>query len=48
MNPIQDAIEEIESRAPGASFSYRALAKKYDISRNTLLCTCSFRFAHAA
>jgi hypothetical protein len=36
MSPIQNAIEEIESRAPGASFSYRALAKKYDISRNTL------------
>jgi hypothetical protein len=36
MSPIQNAIEEIESRAPGASFSYRALAKKYNISRNTL------------
>jgi hypothetical protein len=36
MSPIQDAIKEIESRAPGASFPYRALAKKYDISRNTL------------
>jgi hypothetical protein len=36
MSPIQDAIIEIESRAPGAFFSYRALAKLYDISRNTL------------
>jgi hypothetical protein len=36
MSPIQNAIKEIESRAPGTSFSYRALAKKYEISRNTL------------
>jgi hypothetical protein len=35
MSPIQEAIKEIESRAPGASFSYRALAKKYDNRRNT-------------
>jgi hypothetical protein len=36
MSLIQNAIKEIEPRAPGASFSYRALSKKYDISRNTL------------
>jgi hypothetical protein len=29
MDPILDAIAEIESREPGASFSYRQLAKKY-------------------
>jgi hypothetical protein len=29
MDPILDAIAEIESRKPGASFLYRQLAKKY-------------------
>jgi hypothetical protein len=36
MSPIQNEIKEIELRVPGASFLYCALAKKYDISRNTL------------
>jgi hypothetical protein len=36
MSPIQNAIKEIELHVPGASFLYCALAKKYDISRNTL------------
>jgi hypothetical protein len=38
MDPILDAIAEIESREPGASFSYRQLAKKYQCDRTTLSC----------
>jgi hypothetical protein len=36
MEPIQEAINEIESRAPGASFSYRQISKKYGVDRTTL------------
>jgi DNA invertase Pin-like site-specific DNA recombinase len=36
MDPIEKAIEEIESREEGVSFSYREVAKKYNISRTTL------------
>jgi hypothetical protein len=36
MGPISDAIAEIESRKPGASFSYRQLAKKYQCNQTTL------------
>ena len=36
MDPIQEAIEEIESREPGASFTYRQVAKKYSINERTL------------
>ena len=36
MDPIQKAIEEIESREEGASFSYRQVAKKYGVDRRTL------------
>jgi hypothetical protein len=36
MNPILAAIEDIESREPGASFSYRAMSKKHGCSRATL------------
>jgi hypothetical protein len=36
MDPIQKAIEDIDSREEGASFSYREVAKKYNISRATL------------
>jgi hypothetical protein len=36
MNPILAAIEDIESREPGASFSYRAISKKHGCSRATL------------
>ena len=36
MNPIQEAIEEIESREPGEHFSYQQLAKKYGVNRCTL------------
>ncbi|KAF1937743.1 hypothetical protein EJ02DRAFT_322539, partial [Clathrospora elynae] len=36
MDPIEKAIEDIESREEGASFSYREVAKKYNISRATL------------
>jgi hypothetical protein len=36
MDPIEKAIEEIESREEGASFSYREVAKKYNICRATL------------
>jgi hypothetical protein len=36
MDPIQKAIEDIESREPGASFSYSQVAKKYGIGRVTL------------
>jgi hypothetical protein len=36
MDPIQEAIAEIESREPGAQFSYPQIAKKYNINRCTL------------
>lgn len=36
MDPIQEAIEEIESRDPGDDFSYQAIAKKFGIDRRTL------------
>jgi hypothetical protein len=37
MDPIEKAIEEIESREEGAYFSYREVAKRYNISRATLM-----------
>jgi hypothetical protein len=37
MNPIDAAIEMIESREPGASSSYRAVAKQFKVDRTTLL-----------
>ena len=37
MDPIQEAIEEIESREPGDEFSYQAIAKKYGVGRMTLM-----------
>ena len=36
MDPIQEAITEINSRAPGASFSYTKFAAKYGVERSTL------------
>jgi transposase-like protein len=36
MDPIQKAIEEIELREPGASFSYSQTARKYGVVRSTL------------
>lgn len=33
MDPIQKSIEDIESREPGASFSYLQIAKKYTVNR---------------
>jgi hypothetical protein len=36
MDPIEKAIEDIESRGKGASFSYREVAKRYNIDRTTL------------
>ena len=36
MDPIQEAIEEIESRELGASFSYRQVVKRFGISYRTL------------
>ena len=36
MNPINAAIEEIESLGPGEQFSYRKLSKKYGVERTTL------------
>ena len=36
MDPIQEAIEDIELRAPGTSFSYNKIATKYKIDRRTL------------
>jgi len=36
MDPIEKAIEYIESREEGASFSYREVAKKYNIDWTTL------------
>jgi hypothetical protein len=37
MNPIQEAIREIESRDPGEQFSYQQIAKKYGVERTTLM-----------
>jgi hypothetical protein len=36
MTPIEKAIAAIESREPGASFSYREVAKRFNVSRATL------------
>jgi hypothetical protein len=36
MNPIQEAIREIDSREEGATFSYTQVAKKYGVDRRTL------------
>jgi DNA invertase Pin-like site-specific DNA recombinase len=36
MDPIQEAIEDIESREDGASFSYPEVARKFNINRTTL------------
>jgi hypothetical protein len=36
MNPIQEAIEYIESREPGDQFSYRKVAEKFNVDRTTL------------
>ena len=36
MDPIQEAIQEIESCEPGEHFSYQQLAKKYGVNRCTL------------
>ena len=37
MDPIQEAIEEIESRDLGKQFSYQQIAKKYGVPRTTLM-----------
>jgi hypothetical protein len=37
MDPIQEAIAEIESRELGDEFSYQAIAKKYGVARMTLM-----------
>ncbi|KAG9191609.1 hypothetical protein G6011_01526 [Alternaria panax] len=36
MDPIQEAIAEIESREPGDKFSYQQIAKKHGVNRVTL------------
>jgi transposase len=36
MNPIQEAIADIESRESGDNFSYREVAKKFNLDRKTL------------
>jgi transposase-like protein len=36
MDLIQEAIEDIESREPGAKFSYREVAKRFGVDRTTL------------
>ena len=36
MDPIQAAIEAIESLAPGEHFTYREVAKKFGVERSTL------------
>jgi hypothetical protein len=36
MDPIQEAIEEIESREPGAYFLYSQVAKRYNVDQRTL------------
>ncbi|KAF7577485.1 hypothetical protein PtrM4_017250 [Pyrenophora tritici-repentis] len=37
MDPIQEAIKEIESREPGDDFSYNKVAAKYGVERSTLV-----------
>jgi DNA-binding transcriptional regulator YhcF (GntR family) len=36
MDPISDAIVDLESREPGAQLSYRACAERWGVSRETL------------
>ncbi|KAF2257610.1 hypothetical protein CC78DRAFT_482922 [Lojkania enalia] len=36
MDPIQAAIDQIESREPGESFSYTEIAARYGVNRSTL------------
>jgi transposase len=36
MDPIDEAIEEINSLRPGESFSYREIAKRYGVVHSTL------------
>jgi uncharacterized coiled-coil DUF342 family protein len=36
MDPISNAIADLESREPRAQLSYRACAKRWDVSRETL------------
>jgi DNA-binding GntR family transcriptional regulator len=36
MDPIQEAIAEVELREPGDKFSYQQIAKKYSVNRVTL------------
>jgi hypothetical protein len=36
MNPIQDAIDDIELQPSGAQFSYPQVAKKFDVHPETL------------
>lgn len=36
MDPIDAAIEEIESLTPGDKYSYRKIAEKYSVERTTL------------
>ena len=36
MDPIQEAIEYIESREAGDKFSYRQVAKRFGVDRTTL------------
>ena len=36
MDPINEAIEEINSLGPGETFTYTAIAKKYGVVRSTL------------
>jgi hypothetical protein len=37
MDPIDEAIEEIESLEPCETFSYAKIAKKYGVVRTTLM-----------
>jgi transposase-like protein len=36
MNPIQKAIEDVESHEDGADVSYREVARKFGVDRTTL------------
>jgi len=36
MDPIQEAIEALNSREEGTDFSYREIAKRFKVSRATL------------
>jgi hypothetical protein len=36
MDPVQEAIEEIESREPGAGFTYRKVAKGFGVDGTAL------------